>query len=99
MAQFTNWSLGLERRLPGRIYARLDFLSRHGANGWAYEGQPNGVFQLGNNKRDVMTRRRLLCGKELKRGYPFMISYTRSQARSNESVDFSLDNFHHRDAR
>jgi len=93
MPKFTNWSLGLERRLPGRIYARLDFLSRHGANGWAYEGQPNGVFQLGNNKRDRYDAAQITLRKELKRGYPFMISYTRSQARSNESVDFSLDNF------
>jgi len=93
MPRFTNWSLGLERRLPGRIYARLDFLSRHGANGWAYEGQPNGVFQLGNNKRDRYDAAQITLRKELKRGYPFMISYTRSQARSNESVDFSLDNF------
>jgi hypothetical protein len=29
----------------------------------------------------------------LVRGYPMLLSYTRSNARSNESVDFGIDNF------
>ncbi len=93
MPRFTNWSVGLERRLPGRFYARLDYLSRRGSNGWAYDRRPDGAFQLGNNKRDRYDAAQITLRKELKRGYPFTISYTRSNARSNESTDFSLDNF------
>jgi hypothetical protein len=93
MPRFTNWSAGLERRMPGKVYARLDYVSRHGVDGWAYEGQPNGVFQLQNNKRDRYDAAQITLRKEWKRGYPLLFSYTRSHARSNETVDFSMDNF------
>lgn len=93
LPRFVNWSVGLERRLPGQVYARLDFLSRHGNNVWAYEPQAPGVFALGHQKTDRYDGAQITLRKEFKRGYPFMISYTRSRARSNESVDFGIDSF------
>lgn len=93
LPRFVNWSVGLERRLPGQVYARVDFLSRHGSNVWAFEPQPSGVFALGHQKTDRYDGAQLTLRKEFKRGYPFMVSYTRSRARSNESVDFGIDNF------
>ena len=38
-----------------------------------------------------MTRAQLTLRKELKRGYPALISYTRSRATSNQTVDFAID--------
>lgn len=93
LPRFVNWSVGLERRLPGRIYARLDFLSRHGSDVWAYEPQPNGTFLLGHQKQDRYDGAQITLRKEFARGYPMLLSYTRSNARSNESVDFGIDNF------
>ena len=93
LPRFVNWSVGLERRLPGQVYARLDFLSRHGSNVWAYEPQGNGLFVLDHQKTDRYDGAQITLRKEFKRGYPFMISYTRSRARSNESVDFGIDSF------
>lgn len=93
MPRFTNWSAGIERRMPGRAYLRLDYLSRHGAHGWAYESQPAGVFLLENNKQDRYDAGQITLRKDLKPGYPFLFSYTRSKARSNETLDFSLDDF------
>ena len=93
LPKFVNWSVGLERRLPGKVYARFDFLSRHGNNVWAYEPQPNGTFMLGHQKRDQYDGAQITLRKEFIHGYPMMLSYTRSRARSNESVDFGIDNF------
>lgn len=91
MPRYTNWSAALERRLPARIYARLEFLSRHGAHGWAFEPQSASGFLLLSNKRDHYDAAQITLRKELKRGYPALISYTRSRARSNETVDFAID--------
>ncbi|HWG48368.1 MAG TPA: carboxypeptidase regulatory-like domain-containing protein, partial [Candidatus Acidoferrales bacterium] len=93
LPRFVNWSVGLERRLPGRVYARVDFLSRHGTNVWAYEPQTNGTFLLGRQKTDRYDGAEITVRKEFKRGYPMLVSYTRSNARSNESIDFGIDNF------
>jgi Carboxypeptidase regulatory-like domain len=93
LPRFVNWSVGLERRLPARVYARVDFLSRHGKNVWAYEPQANGVFSLGHQKQDKYDATQITVRKEFKAGYPLVFSYTRSNARSNESVDFGIDSF------
>ena len=93
LPRFINWSVGLERRLPGKVYARVDFLSRHGNNVWAYEPQTNDTFLLGHQKTDRYDGAQFTLRKEFKRGYPFMVSYTRSRAHSNESLDFGIDNF------
>jgi hypothetical protein len=93
LPRFVNWSVGLERRLPGRVYARVDFLSRHGNGVWAYEPQANGTFLLGHQKTDRYDGAQITLRKEFKRGYPVVVSYTRSNARSNESIDFGIDNF------
>lgn len=93
LPRFVNWSVGLERRLSWGMYARVDFLSRHGSNVWAYEPQGPGIFVLGHQKTDRYDGAQITLRKEFKRGYPFTVSYTRSRARSNESVDFGIDSF------
>lgn len=93
LPRFVNWSVGLERRLPGRVYVRLDYLSRHGNNVWAYEPQANGTFLLGDRRDDKYDAAQITVRRDFKPGYPMMFSYTRSNARSNESVDFGIDNF------
>ncbi len=93
MPRYVNWSAGIERRLPGKVYVQVQYLSRQGQHGWAYVSQPNGNFLLESTRQDRYHAVQVTARKELKRGYPFLISYTRSSARSNETVDFTLDNF------
>ena len=93
MPRYTNWSVAVDRRLPGKVYARLEYLSRHGAQGWAYEGQPGSGFTLQSNKKDRYDAAQITLRKELKRGYPMLISYTRSKTTSNQAVDFAIDAF------
>ncbi len=93
MPRFTNWSGGIERRFPWNIYAKLDYISRHGNHVWAYEPQSAGVFLLQDRKTDLYDAAQITLRKDLKQGYPFVLAYTRSRARSNETIGFSLDNF------
>ncbi|HKD78714.1 MAG TPA: carboxypeptidase regulatory-like domain-containing protein [Candidatus Angelobacter sp.] len=91
LPRFVNWSVALERRLPGKVYARLEFLSRHGQHGWAYELEPGNLFLLRADKQDHFDAALITLRKELKRGYPVQVSYMRSRAVSNQTVDFFID--------
>jgi len=93
MPRFINSSVALETRLPARIYFRAEYLERHGVHGWAYEGLPGGSFLLLPGRRDRYDAVQFTARKEVKRGYPFLVSYTRSNARSNQTIDFSLTSF------
>jgi len=93
LPRFVNWSAALESRLPMRIYGRVEVISRRGTHGWAYEEQPDGSFFLGTNRQDHYEAVQVSARTEWKRGYPVLIAYTRSRTRSNEPIDFSLDNF------
>jgi hypothetical protein len=91
LPRYNNWSVALERRLPGKVYARLEYLSRHGAHGWDFASQSGNNFLLLSDKKDRYDGAQLTLRKELKRGYPAMVSYTRSRATSNQTVDFAID--------
>jgi hypothetical protein len=91
MPRFVNWSASIERRLPARVYARLEVLSRHGVHGWAFESQPGNNFRLLSNKKDRYDAAQITLRKDLKRGYPALIAYTRSRASSTQTVDFAID--------
>jgi hypothetical protein len=93
MPRYTNWSVAIERRLPAKVYARLEYLSRHGNHAWAFEPQPGNTFELFSNKKDRYDAAQLTLRKELKRGYPAVVSYTRSRATSNQTVEFAVDAF------
>jgi hypothetical protein len=93
LPRFINWSAGIERRLPGKVYVRVDLLSRRGTHGWAYEAQPNGDYLLDTKRQDRHESAQITVRKEFKRGYPLLVSYTRARSTSNETVDFSMDNF------
>jgi hypothetical protein len=93
MPRYTNWSVAVDRRLPGKVYARVEYLSRHGTHGWAYEGTPGSGFTLLSNKKDHYDAVQFTLRKELKRGYPMLIAYTRSKTTSSQTVDFSIDAF------
>jgi hypothetical protein len=104
-------NLGLDQRLPGSVYARVDFLRRRGENGLNYAGLPgfnrkllteraaafgatgfDGVYVLGNGRRDVFDSVQLTLRQEFRGQYEWMASYTRSRAFSNSVADLSVDN-------
>jgi hypothetical protein len=96
--RFLNWSVGIERRLPASVYLRAEFVQKRGSNGFAFvnvgsnvPGQSAGVYELGNNRRDRYDGLEISVRKAFKETYSVFAAYTRSSARSNSVIDYTLD--------
>lgn len=99
--RFLNWSLGLERELPWRIFLDTEFVERHGEHGFDYgnlnsgttaSGIPaSGLFVLENDEQDRYDGVTFTARHTFGEGYNFMVSYMRSAATSNTVLRPSLD--------
>jgi hypothetical protein len=92
--RFLNWSVGLERKLPGLMYLSIEFMQKRGNNGFAFVNratQPNGPFVLSNDRRDRFHSVQVSLRRTIKETYEVFASYTRSSARSNAVLDFNID--------
>ncbi|MGC9997873.1 MAG: carboxypeptidase regulatory-like domain-containing protein [Terriglobia bacterium] len=93
--RFTNWSLGVERKMPRAIYLQLQFLDKRGRDGWAFLNQGGvfgGNYQLGSVERDHYDSVEISTRHAFRGGHMLFASYTRSKADSNAVLDFSIDN-------
>ncbi|MBZ5515291.1 MAG: carboxypeptidase regulatory-like domain-containing protein [Acidobacteriia bacterium] len=96
--RFLNWSVDLQRQLPGAIYLELQYIQKRGKNGWTYvnpgAAQGNtfsGAYELANYRRDRYDALEINARRTIKGRFPVFGSYTRSSARSNAVLNFSLD--------
>jgi hypothetical protein len=92
--RFTNWSLGLERKMPHAIYLQVQFLDKRGRDGWSFVnpgGSISGNFQLEDFERDRYDSVEISTRHTFKGGHALFASYTRSKAHSNAVLDFSID--------
>jgi outer membrane receptor protein involved in Fe transport len=87
-----------ERKLPAEIYLRAEWIGRRGVNGYAFELkgnaqpiQPTTILELGNMRKDRYDALTLTARRTFKDNYHLFASYTRSSARTNAVLDFSLD--------
>ena len=88
-----NWSAGIERKLPGSIYAGVDFMQKRTSDGFIYANQSgsgalSGTYLLTNAKQEHyysvgFDARRAFAG-----GYTLFMSYTHSSARTNSALDY-----------
>ena len=93
--RFVNWSVGLEKKLPGSVYLKAEYMERHGSRGFVYDtltGAPSGNFVLQNTRDDRYKSFQISLRRNFRESYMLMGSYTRSRARSNEVLDFNVDN-------
>ena len=93
--RFLNWSLGLERKLPFAIYMKAEFFERRGSRGFVYDTRSNSVdgnFILQNTREDRYDAFQISLRKSFGETYSLMGAYTRSRARSNQALDFNVDN-------
>jgi hypothetical protein len=96
-----NWSIAVERRLPGAVYLKAEFLEKRGYDGFDYvdeglainqNGLPSsGLFVLQNGRRDKYDAATISFRHTFRQRYPLFVSYTYSKARSNAALDSSLD--------
>src|SRR5262249_43533929 len=93
--RFLNWSIGLEQKLPGTIYLKAEFLQRRGTHGFVYDtrtGSVDGDFLLQNTREDRYQSFQLNLRRAFRSRYLVSGSYARSSARSNQVLDFNVDN-------
>ncbi len=93
--RFVNWSVGVERRLPHAYYLTAEFLERHGTRLFSYENvstdPQNFDFRLLNTRQDRYRALQLILRHTFRANYEFLFSYTRSRARTNAALEYSLD--------
>lgn len=95
--RYRNLSFTVERKLPFDLYAKAGYMHKAGSRGLTFINQleafgNGGLYQLRNWRRDhydaaEFTLRRTFAGK-----FEWSAGYTRSSARSNAVVDYSLEN-------
>ena len=90
-----NWSVGLEKKLPGAVYAKAEYLQRRGTRGFVYDTRNHAVsgdFVLQNTRDDNYNAFQISLRHNFRETYSLMGSYTRSSSTSNEVLDFNVDN-------
>lgn len=93
--RFLNWSLGLEHKLPASVYMKIEFVEKRGSNGFVYDtinGAPGGNFLLQNTREDHYDAVQIEGRRSFRNGHMIMAAYTRSRSRSNQVLDFNVDN-------
>ncbi len=93
--RYVNWSIGLEQKLPWELYLKAEFLQKRGTHGFVYNtrnGLPGGNFVLQNTRDDRYHAFQLNLRRTFRQRYMVFGSYTRSSARSNQVLDFNVDN-------
>jgi len=93
--RFLNWSIGLEKKLPAQIYMKAEYFQRRGTNGFVYDARANsttGDFVLQNTREDHYDAFQIQLRRTFRDTYSIMAAYTRSRARTNQALDFNVDN-------
>ena len=88
-----NWSVGVERELPGRIYAGANFIEKRISDGFVYANQSglgalSGAYLLTNQRSDHYDSVEFDARHTFANGYTLFAAYTRSSAHTNAALDY-----------
>jgi hypothetical protein len=98
---YHNVSVGVERKLPWSFYGKAGFLHRTGAHGFAFIPPvpdigtlltTGATYELYNLRRDRYDALEMSVRRTFARQFEWFAGYTRSAARTNAVVDYSLEN-------
>jgi hypothetical protein len=92
-AYAVNWSVGLERKLPGAVYASANFLKKRTFDAFGYVNQEgagalSGNYLLTNPRQDHYYSAEFDARHTFTGGYTLFLSYTHSSARTNAALDY-----------
>jgi hypothetical protein len=91
-----NESVALERKLPADIYVKVEYIRKREIHGFVYQltdaSTLNGNFELTNTRQDHYDGFQISGRHAFRNGHMVAASYVRSHARSNEVLDFNVDN-------
>jgi len=92
---YLNWSAGVEQRLPWDVYLQANYIQRQSNNAFVYVNEGTGLtgqYELTNARQDRYKGLEITLKRLYKGNSAFLVSYTRSSARSNAVIDYTLDN-------
>jgi Carboxypeptidase regulatory-like domain len=99
--KYQTANLTLERKLPFDFYAKAGYTWRQGERGFAFDTPSpqigpmfydGAVFQLSNTRRDRYDAVDFAVRRTFAGQFEWFLGYTRSSTRSNQAVDYSLEN-------
>jgi len=99
--KYQTANLTLERKLPFDFYAKAGYTWRQGERGFAFDTPSpqigpmfydGAVFQLSNTRRDRYDALDFAVRRTFAGQFEWFLGYTRSSTRSNQAVDYSLEN-------
>lgn len=95
--RFLNWSAAIEQKLPGGVYSAVEYLQKHGTDGFVFQNLNTasdrfGAYILTNDRRDHYRSIQVSARKHFHGDYNVYGAYTRSYAHSNAVVNYSLTN-------
>ncbi len=93
-ARAVNWSIGIEQKLPGSIYAGASFIDKNVSDVFTYVNQNgpaalSGTYLLTNDRLDHDYAAEIEARRSFGQWYTLFVSYTRSQAHTNAAIDYS----------
>ncbi|HEY1806477.1 MAG TPA: hypothetical protein VGG45_18540 [Terracidiphilus sp.] len=87
-----NWSVGVERKLPWRIFAGANFMEKQTSDGFTFALRPpaalTGPYLLTNNRLDRYSSEEFDVRKQFGNEYTMYVAYTHSSARTNAALDY-----------
>ncbi len=88
-----NWSFGVERKLPGAVFASANFMEKRTANVFTFVNQSGptalaGDYLLTNARRDRYDSFEVDGRREFANAYTVYIAFTHSSARTNAALDY-----------
>jgi hypothetical protein len=96
-AQAFNWSVGVERELPWKVFAGANFLEKRTSNVFTFANQNSvgggagalaGDYLLTNGRQDHYTSEELDARKQFGNEYTVFVAYTHSSARTNAALNY-----------
>jgi hypothetical protein len=92
-ARTLNWSAGIQRKLPGSIYAGVNFLQKRTSDGFTYanqagQGALSGTYLLTNARQDHYVSEEFDLSRTFRNGYRLFAAYTHSSLRTNAALDY-----------
>jgi hypothetical protein len=88
-----NWSVGVERKLPGAVFASANFLEKRTSDVFSFVNQSGpaalaGDYLLTNARRDHYDSIEVDGRREFANAYTVFIAFTHSSARTNAALDY-----------
>ena len=103
--RYLNWSLGLEQKLPRRVYLKAGLIEKRSTNGFDYnwinpfllgnctpQTPCTAQFQLESRRHDQFDSFEITLRRVFEKGYLIMGSYIRSRSHSDQVLDLNVDN-------